>query len=208
MHKLIVICFTMLAIFGCATTGGYGRTLAIDPSAVRVLGPIRYGDFFTPNAIETALAKPEAKHVDLVINSPGGSVSAGMQIIQSIRRAQSRGLVVRCAVTRGAASMALIILSACSERYAFRYSELQFHNVVVMPRQPVNIPELVRYLDMLTLDETAILPWFRASFGWDEKTFEHHYRNGTSFYAEELLRRSPGYLTIIDDLQGVDGTVW
>lgn len=73
-------------------------------------------------------------NVVLTINSPGGGVWAGLELIESMREAQSRGVSITCLVPKNgmAASMAAAVLQSCDTRLmARRGASLLFHTVSV-----------------------------------------------------------------------------
>jgi ATP-dependent protease ClpP protease subunit len=67
----------------------------------------------------------------LLIDSPGGSVSDGLDFVDQMLEAQAAGTHIVCTVkNRGmAASMAAYILAACDERYMGRQSAIMFHTI-------------------------------------------------------------------------------
>ena len=65
--------------------------------------------------------------IHIVLNSPGGGIYVGLQFINAIEAAKSKGVKVKCYVSGIAASMAFQILTHCNERYALRYSLLLWH---------------------------------------------------------------------------------
>lgn len=72
--------------------------------------------------------------VVLNIDSPGGSVTAGLGIINAMRAAQAAGVKIICRVDGMAASMGAIILEAgCSERHMTRGSQIMFHEPALRP---------------------------------------------------------------------------
>lgn len=76
-----------------------------------------------------ALSKASNKPITMLINSPGGSVSTGMVLIDSMRQAKKRGVQFKCISTVLSASMAYIILAECNERYAMNNSLLLWHEI-------------------------------------------------------------------------------
>jgi ATP-dependent Clp protease protease subunit len=72
----------------------------------------------------------ENKHntIYLYINSPGGSVIAGLEIINYIKSLQSRSKQIIC-IAHNAMSMAFVILQYCSERYILYSSTLMQHQM-------------------------------------------------------------------------------
>lgn len=73
-------------------------------------------------------ARAPSKPFFVVIRSPGGSISDGMQMIGAIRALKAQtGLKTTCIVDGMAASMAAIVMSYCNETYATAYSLILFH---------------------------------------------------------------------------------
>jgi ATP-dependent Clp protease protease subunit len=72
----------------------------------------------------------ENKHetLYLYINSPGGSVMAGLEIINYIKSLQQRSKKVIC-IAHNAISMAFVIFQYCSERYILESSTLMQHQM-------------------------------------------------------------------------------
>jgi ATP-dependent protease ClpP protease subunit len=67
----------------------------------------------------------------LRIDSPGGSVSAGLELVTAMRAAQRRGTIIWCSVDGWAASMAAYVLQACNVRVMTKQSAIMFHTVSV-----------------------------------------------------------------------------
>lgn len=93
------------------------------------IGDITSEDLFYPTLFLAAATGP----VTFVIDSPGGSVSAGLRFVDSMRLAQARGVVISCIVPRGAlaASMGAYVLQFCDLRTMARGSALLFHSVSI-----------------------------------------------------------------------------
>jgi len=72
----------------------------------------------------------ENKHnvLYLYINSPGGNVIAGLEIINYIKSLQSRSKKIIC-IAHNAMSMAFVIFQYCSERYILYSSTLMQHQM-------------------------------------------------------------------------------
>ena len=77
--------------------------------------------------IEKQLTDDEDKDIKVVINSPGGYVYHGYNIIGMMRRAQYLGYSFTCVVENHAASMAAIIFAHCDSRYMIAGSKLLHH---------------------------------------------------------------------------------
>lgn len=162
--------------------------------------------------IETAakldsMSRESRDPINIVINSPGGSVFAGLQLVEAIHIAQSRGIQVRCAVTTLAASMAFIILGECNERYAFANSLLLFHPASVgitfgnlKAEDAEAIAESLNSIneEMSNLMKTAM----GVNTFFDELWFRRHMKAETLWIASRLLKEVPAedFLTIMSDL--------
>jgi ATP-dependent Clp protease protease subunit len=72
----------------------------------------------------------ETKHniIYLYINSPGGDVMAGLEIVNYIKSLQSREKQIIC-IAHNAMSMAFVIFQYCSERYILYSSTLMQHQM-------------------------------------------------------------------------------
>lgn len=68
--------------------------------------------------------------ITMVINSPGGGVIAGLDIVSQIRALQRAGIEVRGHVMGDAASMGAVILASCTVRSMTSLSRLMWHGVV------------------------------------------------------------------------------
>lgn len=75
------------------------------------------------------LGLQNSEPIKLLINSPGGSVAAGFQIIQAIEHVQARGIEVWTVAQGMTASMASVILvcGTPGRRYTFPRSDHHFH---------------------------------------------------------------------------------
>jgi ATP-dependent protease ClpP protease subunit len=78
---------------------------------------------------DAMLGASTTAEITVIINSPGGSVVEGFDIISQIRVLQRAGIEVRGHVQGDAASMAAVILAACSTRTATSLSRLMWHGI-------------------------------------------------------------------------------
>ena len=68
------------------------------------------------------------EQIYLYINSPGGEVMAGLEIINYIKSLQQRSKIVTC-IAHNAMSMAFVIFQYCSQRYILYSSTLMQHQM-------------------------------------------------------------------------------
>lgn len=96
------------------------------------------------------------------INSPGGSVSAGIAIANMIRKCQSEGHYVVANITGVAASIASVIACACDEIVLNRGTFLMIHNAwsIVLG----NSNDLRKEADVMDKMNEAIISFYRSKF--------------------------------------------
>ncbi len=161
------------------------------------------------NALDMAaqvigLAEKSKKPISIVINSPGGSIYVGLQLMSAIDVVQKRGVKVRCFVPVIAASMAFQILSVCDERYTLQYSLLLFHPARAPLMGSYTYDELeyqgaqLRQLDNKLKNDLA------KRIGMPRKEFDYHYQHETLWLAPDLSARTDDFFTIVADFDGVE----
>lgn len=138
MKKVIAVLLAVL-FAGCAPLPAAGSSkssdddllaalLADEPKKpINVTTDVLLEDEVTPDladAIEAQLKVTDGKDVIVHINSPGGSVSAGLRIIKAIEGHKGN---VTCRVDFFAASMAFTILQSCPVREMTDRSILMTH---------------------------------------------------------------------------------
>ena len=161
------------------------------------------------------MSKENAKQpINIIINSPGGSVPAGLQLVEAVHVAQSRGVKVRCAVTTLAASMAYILLSQCDERFALANSLLLFHPARAFVFMGALKAEDARYMaEELESINNEMGDLLEESMGIvtaeQKRWFDYHTKNETLWTASRLSRVVPtrSWLTIVSDI-GVEGNIF
>ena len=136
------------------------------------------------------------KVVDMVINSGGGSVHIGLEIIEEMKYMKSLGYKFNCYV-RNAYSMGFIILQYCDHRIGSSNSTYMHHLVQVgyggRPKRTENNKKLFKALDFfdkLVLDEIA------KRMGIDPLVFFGIYREDKWWDAKEALKSN-----IIDEIR-------
>jgi len=180
------------------------------PRTVRVTGEIN-GAILDVAAKLDKMSKESKQPINIIINSPGGSVPAGLQLVEALHIAQSRGVKIRCAVTTLAASMAYILLSQCDERYALANSLLLFHPARSFIFMGAIKAEEARYmaeeLEAINKDMGQLLESSMGIVTAQQKTwFDYHTRNETLWLASRLSKAIPvsDWMTIVSDID-VDG---
>jgi ATP-dependent protease ClpP protease subunit len=179
------------------------ETLIVNPKrTLNIYGPVDSGTIFTANRL-LEMTKESKDPVYIVLNSPGGGVLSGMQVISIMRVLKSRGVEIHCVVPMMAASMAFQFFAECTHRYAFEYSLLLWHpiraevNGVLTPKQAIALAE-----DMQRYEKYMVNVLLRE-LDIDEELFYKHYYNETFHLGGGLKDMSPDFLTIITDVVGV-----
>lgn len=141
-----------------------------------------------------ALVKVAAKQdkVNIVIDSPGGSVYAGWTFIRTLRQVQARGVTVDCYVSGMAASMAFQILSFCDGKYSLSYALLLWHPVRATVPEGIT-PRFARLLAKDLRDmEKQLVKELRNNLTFDDDFFSYHYIQETLHLATTLRDEVPG----------------
>lgn len=166
---------------------------------VFIAGAIDGNVLAAANAIEQ-LSTKSTKPIYIVLNSPGGNVIAGIQVLSAISAARTRGATIKCVVPMMAASMAFIILAACDERYAFPNSLLLWHPVRTSGSMSSKEAEQVAE-DIARLERPLVQALIK-SLNIDEETFYKHYYHETLWTGASLAEVAPSFLTLVQDIRG------
>lgn len=207
MKRILLLLANLLLFFSsvvaCAKTDykvpDTGRTFY-------VTGVIDFSSIEVANAIERASAAKSAP-IHIVINSPGGIVDAGKQVIQAMDIAQQRGSPVICTVGMLAASMAFQMLSHCTERYALKSTLLLFHPSRVFVRNSALTADemLLISSELKKIDVKADKDNIEMMSA-DRKWYKMHNTNETLWNAEDLVSETNSdWLTIVDSIDSPRG---
>lgn len=136
----------------------------------------------------------------LVINidSPGGSVYAGLEIIRQMHALNRAGVTTQCVVTGRAASMAFGILAECQIRQGYKFSQYLWHPMRVggLPALTTDEVQYV-WVSMLSL-ENMMINRLCEQLKLDKPTFLKYYRAEAFHFTEELNKLSPGFIEQLD----------
>jgi len=204
MRSLIAIAAALLS---CSCMA-HGKTLenntfvASETRTVYVSGAVTGAALGTAQQIYN-LAEAGNEPIDIIINSPGGYIIPGLQVISAMNIAQSRGITIRCFVPLLAASMGFQMLAECDERYALRYSLLLWHPAKTGFRGSVTWKQLLYATRELRAMERDLLDILLSKLKISKKKFYYHYRNETLWQAHHLQKISPDFITIVDDFKNV-----
>lgn len=133
--------------------------------------------------------------VDIVIDSPGGSVFTGFQFVNAMEEIKGQGTRIRCFVSGIAASMAFQILVHCNERYALSRSFLLWHGVRTSQRGPITSKSAAALHADLAAIDLIILAELRESLGLKEEELLFHFNQETLHIGDNLAALAPKFIT-------------
>lgn len=172
----------------------------LDPTRTVVIdGPLLGRSVLSVTAPMLTLVDLDAtKPVDLVIDSPGGDVEVGYQLVSVLEAVRARGTTLRCFVPRIAASMAFQLLLHCDERYALNTALLLWHGARVYPGDsPITQETAVTLSAELEKVNVEILTDLVAHLGpyLSDEQILLHFLLETLHRGSDLEALAPGFLT-------------
>lgn len=200
MIKLLLVGFFGLSF----SLAGYAKSFKVkDPKrSLAVIGMVDDSIIPLAAAIDK-MSRESSDPIYILINSPGGSVYAGMTFIDAIKSAKDRGVVFYCASQVLAASMAFSFLNECQNRYATFNTRLLFHPVSVSTKGS-RVHELIADLESTMKEERKVMRELKESMGLSWEAFNKNYYAETfwaaGILAEETRRR--GWITIVTSIDG------
>lgn len=137
--------------------------------------------------------------IDLVINSPGGSVVAGFEFVSLMNALQDKGYKFNCYVYHVAASMAFQILLQCDERHTLNGAFLLWHRarVFIGGFEPAifTAPVANTLSRQLQLVDDQIYADLRKKLtGADDAYTRWHFENETLHIGRALGDKLPGFI--------------
>jgi len=212
MITLIRVATSLALVHLLVSNAAHARTLELDKKNLIVINDEITGAVAVEasNKLTRLALDKKAKQVDIIIDSPGGSIIAGMLLVNTMKRVQSRGTTIRCVVPRYAASMAYQLFSYCSERYMFAESFVLWHAPRVYIMFGVFLPEDAAKLARgLQEWESVLLRQLRISMKvYNRRRFFQYYDEEKFVLGSELEELTRDFVTIIDDMKGVKESVW
>jgi len=168
LEKLTKLIFLFLTVL--FTNSVYGKVPAVSVSekAVLISGPIA-GSNLDPvvKELDTLFLAGE-RTADIILNSPGGSVTTGFLFINKMEELRARGMRLRCFVPTVAASMAFQILLHCDEKYTLDRAFVLWHRVRVQVGgfmgEPITAPIARNLYIMLQELDNVIISELLTSF--------------------------------------------
>lgn len=140
--------------------------------------------------------------INILINSEGGDVEASLSFINMLMLAKARGKVIRCAVSGGAQSSAVFILSYCDERYALSYSVLMFHSVYIFVNGPVTAKKGAMISEHVTMIQKALDDNLQEALGINGDVYERYKEAQIIWPALTFAPKFPKFkLNIVPDIK-------
>jgi ATP-dependent protease ClpP protease subunit len=199
MKKLLVLA---LALLGLASTA-QAQTLTVDPSrTIRIVGAVSGNALVAATELEQLVTK-STKPVYIVLNSPGGSVYAGLQFVNAMLLAQTRGVKLVCVAPVMAMSMAFYFYAICDERYAFDGSLLLWHPMKINTNAPLSAEDLEYEGWAIRMLEAPMIELLVKTLGLPRAVFFYHYRRETMWTASGLHKIAPNFLILVKNVDGV-----
>jgi len=166
--------------------------------SIKISGPIQNLEQEKDKLLE--YSNKSSEPVYIIIDSPGGSVLAGLRFIQIMDRAKAKGVEIRCIVEGMAASMAMHIFGNCSTRYAFETSLLLWHPAYVYVRgAPITTKEAERLKTQLILLTQLLEKRLRDALALPREVYDEYYYNEYFVAGHSLNSMSPNFMTLIQD---------
>lgn len=210
INKIVLTVATVLGFYTAAPA--YSVELSNKKPTLSISGVIGNGNIIPVGQEMLALSKKGTKEIQLVINSPGGSVTTGMIFLSFMDAARANGTKVTCFVPGIAASMAYQILLHCDERHTLNGAFLLWHRARVhlgggfmSPGVAMTAP-MARQLafELQDLDD-AIFAEVHKYMGKEVSTAElsRHFEAETLHMGINLHKIAPNFITTHSFIKGL-----
>lgn len=153
------------------------------------------------------LADKSDDDVNIIINSPGGEVTSGFQLINRMTSLQGRGITINCWVKDLAASMAFQILTVCDNRYALHTSFLLWHGVRTSTMEPITVGVATAMLEDLRRFDDMVLQQLDATLGMSKGDVRRHFVSETLWFGKQLHAAAPRFITTADSYPEIDAVL-
>jgi ATP-dependent Clp protease protease subunit len=131
LAKSILVGVLMLGMTSCATTAqaaskkkSKSDSIVMTNRVIDYTGPVRWFMIKKAQADYKRLAQQSDEPIWIKINSPGGSVAAGLVLIDTFKAGKAP---IYCLVESRAYSMAAITLLFCDKKYALPHATIMLH---------------------------------------------------------------------------------
>lgn len=153
------------------------------------------------------LFEPQApSEVNLIIDSPGGSVFSGFRFISQMKALQGKGTKFSCYVPGLAASMAFHILAHCDKRVVLDESALLWHRArVFIMFGTITAPISAALSRDLQLTDGHILNSIQQALSKDmsKEDIQYHFEQETLHIGQNLCKTAPHFCTSAATVPGL-----
>ena len=139
-----------------------------------------------------SLLRARSQRITILINSTGGVVDAGNLIIDVMQSLKAHGVSVECVVTESGKSMAFIIFTHCSKRYALPTAIMMMHEVRMVPPPMLTSKQAKEIAKEIDAVEIPIRKALYKNFPLKRKLFDYHYGNATYLTGTVIATLLPG----------------
>lgn len=188
-----ILCLALTLVLSSPATAkeqlevNLSRVIGIDTPITNNMGEVR-------NAMLKFAADGTGETIDIVLDSPGGSVFSGFQFVNAMEEVKGRGIRLRCFVNGLAASMAFQILVHCDERWALSRSFLLWHGVRTGVREPVTSKLAATLHEDLAAIDAIIREELVSAIGISEDVIMHHFDHETLHIGQNLEKLAPFFI--------------
>ena len=157
-----------------------------DSNFVSVRGPITSSTITT--VLSTLIDKVSSlddNNIYIYINSPGGSVDAGMQLVTYIQSLKEQNIIVTC-IAENAMSMGFVIFQYCDNRYITKYATLMQHQMS-LGNIKGKIKEINSYIEYINSIEDKINLDQAIRIGMNLDDFNNKINNDWWLYSTNII---------------------
>lgn len=159
-----------------------------DSNFVSVRGPITSDSI--SNVLSMLIDKVSSlddSNIYIYINSPGGSVDAGMQLVTYIESLKEQEIVVNC-IAENAMSMGFVIFQYCDNRYITQYATLMQHQMSLINIKG-KIKEINSYIEYINSMEDKINQYQATRIGLSFDEFNKKINNDWWLYSTNIIEQ-------------------
>lgn len=152
-----------------------------------------------------ALSQQNKEPVTVLIDTVGGSVSAGFEILNAFAVAQARGVKLQCLVINQAISMGFWIYLHCDQRAALPHAQFLWHRIrIFSPPMIITGPgALEMAVSLLRADEALMADLFRF-LPMEHAEILAHLEAESLLPAQYLISKAPQFLVITTKIPDFD----
>jgi ATP-dependent protease ClpP protease subunit len=137
----------------------------------------------------------------LVIDSEGGSLFAGIIMLNRLRELRANDVKVHCYVVDEAMSMAYWLLSECDQRFTTAYAQLLWHPAYRIESEGIDAPAMKAGAEELEMRQAFIKKRIQEEMKIDPILYEYYAVNQFIWIGVSLSERFPEFIKVIDAIK-------